>query len=452
VDLRSYRDRADRRSTSFIELGADFAAAVRGVPKEDLLSEEVHQQRRALSITLTAATLLFLFAGLAGWEWKTADDAGALAVAQRKEAEAQRDNATRSFNLAKGTAESLVTDIVQGLRHVEGMRAESVHKILDTAKTTFDQLAAAALSLPHDQPDLQRSRATMLIEFGNTYLIARDHAAARASFDASRAIFENLVALDPTNGRWQYDLSTAWARLSKLLQVEDKIAEALATYRNALAIRERLVKSDPDNPEWQQGIALAQDGVAILLEAGGNLTDALEAYNVAREIRERLLAVNPENAGCECELASSWRYIGNVLNSLGNISEAIEDYRKSLAIMRRLVRSHPENVDWWRDLALSHEGIGKLLQAQGDRAGALDEHRAALGVRERLVKNDPEHVQWLMDLLSSHWCLAGLGDETERRLNFIAARLRSLALSKTLTGDQRRMLADAQARLQMPRD
>jgi hypothetical protein len=168
VDLRSYRDRADRRSTSFIELGADFAAAVRGMPKEDLLSEEVHQQRRALSITLTAATLLFLFAGLAAWEWKAADDAGALAVAQRKEAEAQRDNATRSFNLAKGTAESLVTDIVQGLRHVEGMRAESLHKILDTAKTTFDQLAAAALSLPHDQPDLQRSRATMLIEFGNT--------------------------------------------------------------------------------------------------------------------------------------------------------------------------------------------------------------------------------------------------------------------------------------------
>jgi tetratricopeptide (TPR) repeat protein len=452
VDLRAYRDRADRRSTSFIELGAEFAAAVRGMPKEDLLSEEVHQQRRALTLALTAATLLFLFAGLAAWQWKAADDAGALAVAQKKEAEAQRDSATRSFILAKGTADSLVINIVQGLRHVEGMRAESVRRILETAKATFDQLAAAADSLPHNQFHFQRSRGMMLIEFGNTYLIVGDHAAARANFDASRAIFERLVALDPTNGRWQYDLSTAWARSSKLLQREGKIAEALAAYRNALVIRERLVNSDPENPEWQQGVALAQDGMAILLEADGNFADALKAYNVAREIRERLLAVDPEQAICECELASSWRYIGNVLKSLGNLSEAIEDYRKSLAIMQRLVRSQPENADWRRDVALSHEGIGKLLEAQGDRPGALAEHRAALGVRERLVKDDPENVQWLMDLLSSYWCLAGLADEPERRLSFIAATVRSLELRKTLTDDQKRMLADAEARLQKPND
>ena len=50
VDLRAYRDGADKAGAKFTELAADFAAAIRGMPKEDLLSQEVRQQRRALTL------------------------------------------------------------------------------------------------------------------------------------------------------------------------------------------------------------------------------------------------------------------------------------------------------------------------------------------------------------------------------------------------------------------
>jgi len=46
----AYREGADPRDARFIEQSADFAAAVQGVPKEDLLSQEVRQQRRALTL------------------------------------------------------------------------------------------------------------------------------------------------------------------------------------------------------------------------------------------------------------------------------------------------------------------------------------------------------------------------------------------------------------------
>ena len=49
VDLTAYRDGADPRDAKFTELAADFAAAIHGMPKEDLLSQEVRQQRRALT-------------------------------------------------------------------------------------------------------------------------------------------------------------------------------------------------------------------------------------------------------------------------------------------------------------------------------------------------------------------------------------------------------------------
>ena len=52
---RAYRDGADPRDARFIEAGADFAAAIHGMPKEDLLSQEVRQQRRALTLAWSAA-------------------------------------------------------------------------------------------------------------------------------------------------------------------------------------------------------------------------------------------------------------------------------------------------------------------------------------------------------------------------------------------------------------
>ena len=46
-----------RVTRRFIELGADFAAAIHGMPKEDLLSQEVRQQRRALSLAVARRRL-----------------------------------------------------------------------------------------------------------------------------------------------------------------------------------------------------------------------------------------------------------------------------------------------------------------------------------------------------------------------------------------------------------
>ena len=91
--------------------------------------------------------------------WRTGSAASRSSSARSRErnealAKEERDRATRNFKLAQKTAESLVFDIAQGLRDVQGMRAESVRKILETAKATFEQLAAGAA----DDPGLQRSR------------------------------------------------------------------------------------------------------------------------------------------------------------------------------------------------------------------------------------------------------------------------------------------------------
>jgi WD40 repeat protein len=66
VDLTAYREGANPRDAKFIELAADFAAAIHDRPKEDLLSEELRQQRRALGLAWSAAAVLLLLALAAG--------------------------------------------------------------------------------------------------------------------------------------------------------------------------------------------------------------------------------------------------------------------------------------------------------------------------------------------------------------------------------------------------
>ncbi len=207
-------------------------------------------------------------------------------IAERNEAIAkdERDRATRNFKLAQTTAESLVFDIAQGLRDVQGMRAESVRKILETAKGTFERLAEGA----GDEPDLQRSRSVMLNEFGDTYLTLGDLEQALKAYQDGLAIAERIAAADPANTKWQRDLSVSHIKLGDALLALGKLDDALNNYRAGLAIRERLAATSSGDAQSQQDLAAAYVKLGDVLVAQGKLDQALKAYGDALAIRERL--------------------------------------------------------------------------------------------------------------------------------------------------------------------
>jgi hypothetical protein len=114
----TYRDGADPRNAKFIELGTDFAAASRGMPKEDVLSQEVRQQRRALTLAWSAAGSLLILtvaattAGVLAYHaQQQAVEAQRRANDQKQIAEQQRDRAEKKLAAATDTANSLVFDL-----------------------------------------------------------------------------------------------------------------------------------------------------------------------------------------------------------------------------------------------------------------------------------------------------------------------------------------------------
>jgi tetratricopeptide (TPR) repeat protein len=251
------------------------------------------RRRNVLTSSLAAGLVVALgLAGLAYWQRGVAVEQRSIAQQNEQQAKVERDNATRNFKLAQKTADSLVVDIARGLRNVQGMSAEGVRKILETARATFEQLATSA---PEDLT-LQRSRSVMLNEFGETYRTLGDLEQALKSYRDDLAINERLAAADRSNTQSQRDLSISYDSVGVVLEAQGKLDEALKAYRDSLAIRESLAAADRSNTEWQRDLAVSHSKLAVVYARQGRVADALRELTQVRDIMAGLVAIAPGNA------------------------------------------------------------------------------------------------------------------------------------------------------------
>ena len=442
VDLRVYRDGAGTRDAKFTELAADFAAAIHGIPKEDLLSHELRQQRRALALAWSAAGSLFILAGLAGWQWKSALDAERAAIEQRQIAQDQRDHAQYNFAIAKQAADDVVFQLAQNLRNVEGMRVETVRRILEAARVLMDRIAQAA---PND-PQLQRSRAAMLSEFtetfvrigdltqaqaaaqeglviirklaaadpsntslqrdlyvfltrlGNVELAAGARPQALASFVDGLAIARALVARDPDDGGWQRDLTLTLDKIGDVrLTIGDRVG-ALAAYEESLAIRRKLAAADSDNPEWQGILAASLDRSGRELADAGQMIEALKIFEECLVIRRNLAAADPNNAERQRQVTISLLNVGQVYSELDDKTRALGAYEESLDILRKLGALDSSYAGWQNELGDALEKVGDARIETNDTAGGLMDYEEALTIRRKLATADASNVEWQLEL------------------------------------------------------
>src|SRR5215470_984383 len=323
VDLTAFRDPAAVASERFTELAADLAAAVRGVPKEDLLSQELREQRRALRLAWLAASTLLVFAAAAVWQWRAAVE--------------QRNRAERSLAVATDTANTLVFDLAQELRDRAGMPIALVRKILDRAEALQRQLADSR----ETTPDLRRSESVALNELAEAFVAQGDVARALAAAERSRAVMTELVASNPDNTKWQRDLSISHDRLGEVLLLAGRREEALGAYRKSFVIRERLALADPGNPDWQRDLAISHDNIGSVLLTTGGGEDALASYRKGLAIKQALASRDPANGQWQRDLAKSHEFVGEVLITLGRREEGFVAYQQSLAIGEKLVVLDP---------------------------------------------------------------------------------------------------------------
>ena len=171
---------------------AKVVAGLLGVSSDDVFRRAERERRRRQRNWIAGLSVVAVaLAGLAIW-----------AEINRREAVAQRQEAERNFEIAKQGANSLVFDIAQALRSQEGMRTETVRKILGTAENVIGKLVEKS----NGNLELLHVQAAMLSEFSQTYAAQGDTTKSEDSARKSVAIAERLAAADPANPTWQNDL------------------------------------------------------------------------------------------------------------------------------------------------------------------------------------------------------------------------------------------------------
>ena len=276
IDLRPYREAARARDARFTDLAADFSAALHGRPKEDLLSQEVRQQRRALR--LASATLIALLAllGVAGWQWTVA--------------RAQRARAEHNLALATETANGLVFNLAQKFRD-SGTPIAIISDVLSQASQLQDRLIAGGQT----SPDLRYSQVAALDETAVTLLTIGNTKDALTAATKSHDLLRGLVAAAPQNTDYRRSLSLSDNKIGDVLRVKGDLTGALGRYRDGQAISRTLMQKDPGNIQWQRDLSIGDDRIGDVLRAQGDLSGALASYRDGQAIRKTLAQKDPSN-------------------------------------------------------------------------------------------------------------------------------------------------------------
>src|SRR5215813_14402426 len=253
VDLRAYRAAARPRDHRFMERCADFAAAVGGIRKDDLLSQELRQQRRALRLALSAVVTLFALSGIATWLWR--------------EAATQQKRAERTLAVATHSANDLVMDVAVKIRNRLGIPVNLVREILTRSRDLLDRLSAGG----EISAELRAGIAKALRELSQTLLIQGDIATALEAAEHSRAIMLGLLSEDARNEQWQRALSLRHNRIGDALSRAGRHDEALQAFRLAFDIRKTVAERTPGNAEYQRDLALSYERIGDELFVSGEI-------------------------------------------------------------------------------------------------------------------------------------------------------------------------------------
>ncbi len=346
------------------------------------------RRRNILTTSLAAGLVLALgLSGLAYWQ-------RGIAIEQRGIAKSEATRAERNFGAAKSTVDAVIFDLAQGLQDVEGMRADTMRRILERAESAVGQLA----SRTENDPKVRHSQVAMFQLFSETYLklgftqLAADH--ARKATDLARA----LSAEDPGNVEWQHDVFMSMATIGNVLWAQGDLPGSLTAHRESLDIARALAAKDPDNTKWQADIALSLGMVGNVLMDQGNFIGALAAYREGLDLARALAVKDAGNAKWQREVSAKLSEVGDVLVALNDLPAALTAYREGVDIARALAAKDLGDTQRRRDVSISLEKVGDVLMAQGDRPGALAAYREGLDMARALAAKDTGNTRWQRDV------------------------------------------------------
>ena len=175
-----------------------------------------------------------------------------------------------------------------------------------------------------------------------------DRKGAFDHYQQALAIYSNLKPADnPVTRRY---LGIIYERIGKMLELQGRKSEALASYQKSFAIREALSSDNPVNTNARRDLAIAHEKIGDLLVATGQVGKGLQELQEALNILERLHALDPSNANAARAVGIEYEKVAGAFARAGDSDRAKLYFAKALSVFQRLASSDPLNAPARADL------------------------------------------------------------------------------------------------------
>jgi len=366
--------------------------------------------RRKRRLAVAAVCVLMAITGAAVWQWGQAEHGRAEAATARAVAESR-------LALARRSAETLVKSITTDLRSVQGIQIKTLERLLQAAKDSFDELASAV----PDDPTFRQYRASMMSEFGETYLKAKGEGLEKAdqAYGESLRIYQALAAKDPQAVAWQRGIADQIEHIGLVRQLQGQLGPALDSFRQALDIRQAIAQREPAAAVSYRDLAWSRYNIGEILMARRMAPQSLESDYEALASMERAIAIDPTDLDLVYRQSLIHVSIGVAYDAQGHREKRLESYQTALAIRQRLVDANPDNAEWKRMLSWAHYWIGGYYLDENKLDEALKHINACMKLRLELVRANAGDLVAKYDLA---WAYHYLGLALLRKGDFTAAK------------------------------
>lgn len=306
--------------------------------------------------------------------------------------------------------------------------------------------------------DLQYSRATVLIDIGQSERAARLLTAALPFADGTRratlhqgltnalqytkpdqALASGLKAIEelgtrlerePANHTAQFGMSTVHSMVAMILKRRDQYGGAISHLHESARIRQELVGREPENPGYRRGLMLTYGQIAAMLEdpdykAGRNLAGARAYYEKAAVIAREASRLDPQNRVAQYDVASVELRLGTGGLPGGSPEESLAQLNHSRVAFEGLLAAEPESIRYRRSLAMVYRYTAQRHRETGRSDEALAEYRQALAHAEAVLNAAPNDASTIRQAIHNEQAiahlLAGRGDR--EAIAFAAAAL-----------------------------
>ena len=352
IDLRHWRDvpRGARSDRNFVAAAAGIVSAITGVPKDDVISEEVRRQRRTIAVVSTAAALLALLALSTSITALLAFRASARASRTLELATLSAgdllDNLGRRYGVAQsGAAGAILSDVVEQVR------------VLDK------QLAGAVGGLSLDD----QKREAAAIGTHAEFLKDRDPKSARQYAVEAKDLFEAMRLNHPNDYDVEYQVVYSYQLIA---QIEAALGTGLEeiNFHKANAAAIQFARDYPDRTSAQTFLYKTYEDVAR--SASDPNIDKLDLYNKALDVVTKISILEPTKWEYKIEVIRFHWIVGDLYTNRGDYARSINHYSTAMDILKKNEEKISDRDDFDFRVSHTYERIGDWSSAQSDRVRA----------------------------------------------------------------------------------